>query len=93
MKRTPKPGNFLSNYSQGGSVEKYTGNDIKIIKNKALKTAKYFKLDYVGIDLMLGNDNIWKVLEVNRACQFQGFEKATKVNVAKEVLDYLSSLS
>ena len=52
-------------------------------------------LDYVGVDLMMGNppegeagDGEWKVLEVNRACQFKGFEQATGVNVAKELINY-----
>lgn len=92
MKRTPKSGNFLSNYSQGGSVNKYNedNDSVKTIKQIALKTASHFQLDYCGVDLMKGNDGEWKVLEVNRACQFQGFEKAIKVNVAKSVLEYLT---
>lgn len=90
MKRTPKPGNFLSNYSRGGSVEKYKGNNIKIIKNMALLTAKHFKLNYVGVDVILGNDGVWKVLEVNRGCQFKGFEEAIKVNVAQSIIKFLT---
>lgn len=88
MKRTPKKGEFLSNYSQGGAVEKFESS-AEIEKN-SIQTAKHFKLDYVGVDLMLGNDNEWKVLEVNRACQFKGFEKATGVNVAKEIINFLN---
>lgn len=96
MKRTPKVGEFLSNYSQGGGIERYKVNsdiDIKNIENIATKTATHFKLDYVGVDLMIGNDGEWKVLEVNRACQFKGFEKATGVNVAKEVIQTLQGLT
>lgn len=92
MKRTPREGEFLSNYSQGGEIKKYEVNrykDIKCIENIAIKTAKHFKLDYVGVDLMKGNDGKWKVLEVNRACQFKGFEMATGVNVASEVLIFM----
>lgn len=90
MKRTPKPGGFLSNFSQGGSVEKYEERDIQLIENIAIKTAEHFKLDYVGVDLMKGNDGKWKVLEVNRACQFKGFEQATGVNVALEIVNFLT---
>jgi len=89
MKRTPKAGNFLSNYSQGGSIDKYEGRDKADIEKISMQAAACFKLDYCGVDLMKGNDGEWKVLEVNRACQFQGFEKAIKVNVAKEVLKFL----
>ena len=88
MKRTPREGEFLSNFSQGGSVEKYAGDDIQEIKKIAIHTANHFKLNYVGVDLMLDNNNEWKVLEVNRACQFKGFEQATGVNVAKELINY-----
>lgn len=89
MKRIPKDGQFLSNYSQGGRVLMYEGEDYEKVSNIALKTAKHFKLDYAGVDLMIGNDGEWKVLEVNRGCQFKGFEKATGTNVARRLLAYL----
>ena len=94
MKRTPREGEFLSNFSQGGKVEKLIidNEELTIIKKIATKTAKHFLLDYVGVDLMKGNDGEWKVLEVNRACQFKGFEQATGVNVAKEVIEFLRQL-
>ncbi|EKE05023.1 MAG: hypothetical protein ACD_19C00426G0045 [uncultured bacterium] len=93
MKRTPKEGEFLSNYSQGGEIEKYNGDDSAEIEKISIQAAKHFKLDYVGVDLMKGNDGEWKVLEVNRACQFKGFEKATGVNVAKNVIGALQGLT
>ncbi len=91
MKRTPREGEFLSNFSQGGFVSKYEGNDIPEIEAIAIKSAKHFELDYVGVDLMKGNDGEWKVLEVNRACQFKGFEQATGTNVASNVIFYLKN--
>lgn len=91
MKRTPREGEFLSNFSQGGFVSKYEGNDIPEIEAIAIKTAKHFMLEYVGVDLMKGNDGDWKVLEVNRACQFKGFEQATGTNVASNILFYLKN--
>lgn len=99
MKRTPREGEFLSNYSQGGSVEQLIVNseELKIIEQLTTKTAEHFKLDYVGVDLMMGNppngeagNGGWKVLEVNRACQFKGFEQATGVNVASKVVNFLT---
>lgn len=88
MKRTPKNGEFLSNYSQGGSVERYKDRH-KDIENIAIKTAGYFKLDYCGVDLIKDNKGDWIVLEVNRACQFKGFEESTGVDVAESVLEFL----
>ncbi|WKZ25599.1 MAG: ATP-grasp domain-containing protein [bacterium] len=91
MKRTPKKGEFLSNFSQGGEVEKFKVNDIERINIEqiAIKTAKHFELEFVGVDLMMGNSGEWKVLEVNRACQFKGFERALGTNVALSILNYL----
>jgi RimK family alpha-L-glutamate ligase len=86
MKRTPREGEFLSNFSQGGFVSKYDGSDLLEIGDIAIKTAMHFMLDYVGVDLMMGNNGEWKVLEVNRACQYKGFEQATGMNVASEVV-------
>lgn len=100
MKRTPREGEFLSNYSQGGKIQEYEDKSDESISQIALKTAEHFKLEYVGVDLMIGNPPVgeagnreWVVLEVNRACQFKGFEQATGVNVAKEVIKTLQGLT
>jgi len=91
MKRIALPGNFLSNYSQGGKVESYKiGEDLEA-NSIALETSKLFKLDYCGIDLMKNEEGKWVVLEVNRACQFEGFEESTGINVASKIVDYLAN--
>lgn len=91
MKRIAQPGNFLSNYSQGGSVRLYDiENDLEAGR-LALEVSELFKLDYCGVDLMKNNEGKWVVLEVNRACQFEGFEKSTRINVAQKIIKYLAS--
>lgn len=93
MRRVAQEGKYLTNYSQGGSVQEYDiKNDPKAMEI-AEKTAKHFLLDYVGVDLMKADDGEWKVLEVNRACQFKGFEESTKINVPQQVLAYLKQKS
>ncbi len=89
MKRIAKPGNFLSNYSQGGTVEQYNIEKDPEATWIALNTSKLFKLDYCGVDLMRNKEGKWVVLEVNRACQFEGFEKSSGINVASKVIDSL----
>ena len=91
MKRIATPGNFLSNYSQGGMVEKYDIDKDKIAKKIALSVAKLFRLDYCGVDLMKNEKGEWVVLEVNRACQFEGFEKSTEINLASKIAYYLAN--
>jgi len=89
MKRIAQSGQFLTNFSQGGIVESYDiFSDTKAL-DIAQKTAKHFRLDYVGVDLMMGADGEWKILEVNRSCQFKGFEASTKINVPAKVLEFL----
>jgi RimK family alpha-L-glutamate ligase len=89
MKRTALPGNFLSNYSQGGKVEPYEIEKDIEANRIALDVARLFKLDYCGVDLMKNAKGEWVVLEVNRACQFEGFEQSTKINVASKIIDFL----
>lgn len=90
MKRIAAPDNYLTNYSQGGTVEEYDIEGDPEAAGVALKTTKLFGLDYCGIDLMKDHLGRWVVLEVNRACQFEGFEQATNINIASKIIDYLA---
>ncbi|MFA6603168.1 MAG: hypothetical protein WCT01_05215, partial [Candidatus Shapirobacteria bacterium] len=78
---------FRSNYSLGGSVERWelTREDEAL----AIKAAGAAKLDYVGVDIMKDDGGKSYILEVNRQCQFAGFEKATGINVAGAVVEYI----
>ncbi len=87
MKRIAQKGKFLTNYSAGGDVEAFELTEE--IKHLAEAAAETFNLQYVGVDLMMGNDGQWRILEVNRSCQFEGFESATGINFAGSVVDYL----
>jgi len=87
MKRIAPEGKFLTNYSAGGRVENFPLESE--VKKLAEKAAEAFFLDYVGVDLMEDEKGNWKILEVNRACQFEGFEKATGINVASRTVDFL----
>ncbi|HWS48958.1 MAG TPA: ATP-grasp domain-containing protein [Candidatus Methanoperedens sp.] len=87
MKRSAVGEEFRSNFSLGGEVEKWNLSEIE--RELAEKVARVCGLDYGGVDIMkdeAGNDYI---LEVNRQCQFQGFEKATGINVAERVVEMI----
>jgi RimK family alpha-L-glutamate ligase len=90
MRRTAALGQFLTNYSQGASVSSYDISKDKAAYKLALSAAKAARVDYAGVDLMRDNKGRWVILEINRACQFEGFEKATGVNVAQKVIRFLS---
>ena len=58
-------------------------------KRVAEKVALVCGLDYAGVDIMKNEKGESFVLEVNRQCQYQGFEKATGINVALAVVEML----
>ena len=88
MKRTAAPGKVVTNFSQGGSV--VAGKISEKEESLALAAAKMFSLDYVGVDIMRDGYGNSYILEVNRSCQFEGFEKATGVNVAEKIIKFLT---
>jgi glutathione synthase/RimK-type ligase-like ATP-grasp enzyme len=75
---------FRSNFSLGGVVEKWELSEED--KQLAEKVAKICGLDYCGVDIMKDGEGNSYILEVNRQCQFQGFEKSTGINVARAVV-------
>jgi len=90
MKRSAAGDEFRSNFSLGGSVE--TWNLSESDRVLAEKVAKVCGLDYCGVDIMKDNEGNSFILEVNRQCQFKGFEQSTGINVAKAVVELITSL-
>ncbi|MCX6811419.1 MAG: RimK family alpha-L-glutamate ligase, partial [Candidatus Berkelbacteria bacterium] len=87
MKRTAKKGDFRSNVAQGGTAEVYPLN--KKIISLAISAAKASGNEFAGVDIMIDSKNRPYILESNRAPQFEGFEKATGINVAREIVKYI----
>lgn len=91
MQRIAQDGAYLTNYSAGGDVELFDLNKNPEVADLAKAAAIAFECEYAGVDLMQDNEGKWRILEVNRSCQFEGFEKATGDNVAKKIIEYLTS--
>lgn len=87
MRRSARGDEFRSNYSLGGKAEKWelTDDDRMLAK----KVARVCELDYCGVDIMKDEKGKSYILEVNRQCQFKGFEESTGVNVAKKVVEMI----
>lgn len=89
MKRQGKEGEFRSNIHQGGS-----GVLIKLNKEEreaALTAAKAMNLSIAGVDLLQSNRGPL-ILEVNSSPGLEGIEKATKKDIAIEIVKYAESL-
>jgi RimK family alpha-L-glutamate ligase len=87
MLRTGKEGDFKANYSGGGTVEKFELTPE--IEWLTVESAKIIGLDIAGVDILFDKAG-YKICEVNASPYFEGFEKATQINIPNEILNYLS---
>ncbi|MBQ9782550.1 MAG: RimK family alpha-L-glutamate ligase [Clostridia bacterium] len=78
---------FRSNVELGG-VGKIVDIDEKTVKI-CEKTAKILGLDYCGIDVLLGENDVPIICEVNSNAFFGGIEKVTGKNVAKRYVEHV----
>lgn len=77
---------FRSNIGLGGKAEA-----VKVpryVEMYAIAAARILRLDYCGIDFLIGSDG-YMLCEVNSNAFFDAFEKATGVNVAAAYAEYM----
>ncbi len=88
MERRAAPGEFRSNLHRGGSA-----SAIKLTpaeRRTAVKAAKTLGLNVSGVD-MLRSDHGPLVIEVNSSPGLEGIEKATGIDVAGAVVEFLEN--
>lgn len=86
MKRQGAEGEFRSNLHRGGKAEK-----IKLTpeeRSTAVRSAKAMGLKLAGVDLLRSNHGP-VVMEVNSSPGLEGIEKATEVDVAEKIIEFL----
>jgi len=88
MKRQGAEGDFRSNLHQGGSASSYTLNRKE--KATALAAAKAMGLGVCGVD-MIPSKRGPLVMEVNSSPGLEGIEKATGIDIAGRIMDYIGS--
>ncbi|MBJ64223.1 MAG: 30S ribosomal protein S6--L-glutamate ligase [Euryarchaeota archaeon] len=86
MRRRARGREFRSNYHLNGTVEKVDISDE--YSEVACRAARVLGLNVAGVDLLEGNDGPL-VLEVNSSPGLEGIEKASGVNVAGSIIDYV----
>jgi ribosomal protein S6--L-glutamate ligase len=86
MKRQGAEGDFRSNLHQGGTakIHKLTRKE----KSTALAAAKAMGLGVCGVD-MIPSKRGPLVMEVNSSPGLEGIEKATQLDIASKVMDYI----
>lgn len=87
MMRQAKEGEFRSNIHRGGKgmAVKLTPEERKI----AVNAAKAMRLNMAGVDI-IRSERGPMVLEVNSSPGLEGIEGATNLNVASEIINYIS---
>ena len=86
MRRRARGREFRSNFHLNGTVEKV---DLpQEYAEAACRAARVLGLNIAGVDLLEGRDGPL-VLEVNSSPGLEGIEKASGVNVAGEIVDYV----
>lgn len=86
MKRQGAEGEFRSNLHRGGKAEVIKLS--KDEKNAALNAAKALGLSIAGVD-MLQSSRGPLILEVNSSPGLEGIEKATGVNIAGKIVEFV----
>jgi gamma-F420-2:alpha-L-glutamate ligase len=88
VSRKPPKGDFRTNYSLGGRFVREELSQFPAFQDLAEKAARALRREFTAIDLRLKGDQPM-VLEVNRQPDFEGFERATRFDVASEVVRYI----
>ncbi|KAF0675285.1 30S ribosomal protein S6--L-glutamate ligase [Profundibacterium mesophilum] len=86
MKRTGAEGEFRSNLHRGGSAQ-----TIKISpeeRSTAIRAAKAMGLNVCGVDMLRANHGP-VVMEVNSSPGLEGVEKATGIDVAGKIIEFI----
>lgn len=86
MRRQAKEGEFRSNLHRGGTASLIKLSRVE--KAAALKAAKALGLAIAGVD-MLQSSRGPLILEVNSSPGLEGIEKATKINIAGKIIEFV----
>jgi len=86
MKRTGAEGDFRSNLHRGGSAQ-FTKLSPEV-RATAPRAAKSMGLNVCGVDMLRANHGP-VVMEVNSSPGLEGVEKATGLDVAGKIIEYI----
>lgn len=90
MKRTAPENSLINNISQGGTGEMVTDTELhNFLCTEAEMIARHLSLLLCGIDIIQDEETgAFYFLESNSIPEWQGFQKATGVNVASKIIRF-----
>lgn len=86
MKRQGAPGEFRSNVHRGGTVRQVNLSTQE--RSTAVRAAKAMGLKVAGVDLLRSHQGP-VVIEVNSSPGLEGIERATTMDIASKIIQYL----
>jgi ribosomal protein S6--L-glutamate ligase len=86
MRRTAVGQEFRSNVHRGGTTQAVELDEA--FERTAVRAARLLNLKVAGVDMLEGKDGP-VIMEVNSSPGLEGIEKATGVNVAREIIRFL----
>lgn len=87
IKRENKSGDFRANVMRGGIASAYSLSEAE--KELAFKAKNALKLDFCGVDILFGKNNVPILCEVNSNAYFVGLNRELKINVADYIFKYI----
>lgn len=88
VKRIGAENSFKSNFTLGGTVEKYTLDKRQIADVE--KIAKALKSDYIGIDFLLLPDGSWLFNEIEDPVGARSYFATTNKDIAIPIMEYIN---
>lgn len=88
MRRTAQGDEFRSNVHRGGSVEAVELS--AEYERTAVRAAQIMGLRVAGVDMLEGNEGPL-VMEVNSSPGLEGIERATELDIAGAIIDYIAN--
>lgn len=80
-------GDFRANITNGGRMKPYTPNNAQIALAK--NVCDILKLDFAGVDLLFGEEEMPILCEVNSNAHFKNIYDCTGVNAAEKIIEYV----
>jgi RimK family alpha-L-glutamate ligase len=80
---------WRTNLARGGTAQRVTLSESR--STLVIRAAAAVGADYAGVDLLTGRDGSTYILEVNGIPGWKGLQEATGLDIAGELIEYLSS--
>ncbi|MDH3324173.1 MAG: hypothetical protein OEL89_00885 [Candidatus Peregrinibacteria bacterium] len=87
VRKIPETGKRIANYAAGAEFKK--ADLPESLLNESAKLCEAQEIDIGGVDIARDENGNYFLLEINRCPEFRAFQKATDIDVAGEIVDFI----